>query len=99
MGRARDQLDEVRCPAASHVFDWWLAHVGTPVAFRDSVIDPCESASEAGLRYVSGAGPCIRRIPYRKSFRYMGLDGKPLRDERHLARIRSLVIPPAWTNV
>ena len=29
----------------------------------------------------------------------MGPDGKPLRDERHLARIRSLVIPPAWTNV
>jgi DNA topoisomerase I len=63
------------------------------------VIDPCESASEAGLRYVSGAGPCIRRIPCGKSFRYMGPDGKPLKDERHLARIRSLAIPPAWTNV
>lgn len=29
----------------------------------------------------------------------MGPDGKPLRDPKHLARIRSLVIPPAWTNV
>jgi DNA topoisomerase-1 len=29
----------------------------------------------------------------------MGPDGKPLRDEKHLARIRSLAIPPAWTNV
>ena len=26
-------------------------------------------------------------------------DGKPLRDSKHLQRIRSLVIPPAWTDV
>ena len=61
--------------------------------------DPCASAQEAGLRYVSGSGPSIRRIRCGKSFRYIGVDGKPLRDERHLRRIRSLVIPPAWENV
>ncbi len=61
--------------------------------------DPCESASNAGLRYVSGTGPCIQRIPCGKSFRYLGPDGKSLRDERRLARIRSLAIPPAWTRV
>lgn len=61
--------------------------------------DPCASAQEAGLRYVSGSGPCIRRIRCGKSFRYIGPDGKPLRDERHLRRIRSLVIPPAWEEV
>jgi DNA topoisomerase-1 len=61
--------------------------------------DPCASAAEAGLRYVSGAGPCIRRIRAGKSFRYIGTDGKPLRDPKHLARIRSLVIPPAWSDV
>jgi DNA topoisomerase-1 len=61
--------------------------------------DPHESASEAGLRYVTGAGPCIRRVRSGKYFRYIGTDGKPLKDPRHLARIRSLAIPPAWTNV
>lgn len=61
--------------------------------------DPLESAAEAGLRYVTPSGPCIQRIRCGKSFRYMGPDGKPLRDSKHLQRIRSLAIPPAWTNV
>lgn len=61
--------------------------------------DPLESAAEAGLRYVKDCGPCIRRIPRGKSFRYIGTDDKPLRDSKQLEHIRSLVIPPAWTNV
>jgi DNA topoisomerase-1 len=73
--------------------------LGALLAVDLPVTDPCESAVEAGLHYVSGAGPGIHRIRRGKSFRYIGPDGKPLRDERHLARIRSLVIPPAWTDV
>lgn len=61
--------------------------------------DPLESAAEAGLRYVSGCGPCIRRVRCGRSFRYIGTDGKPLRIPRDLSRIRSLAIPPAWNNV
>ncbi len=61
--------------------------------------DPLRSAEEAGLRYVTTSGPCIRRIRCGKSFRYLGPDGRPLRDPKHLQRIRSLVIPPAWENV
>jgi DNA topoisomerase-1 len=61
--------------------------------------DPLESAAEAGLRYIRCGGPCIKRIPCGKGFRYAGPDGKPLRDARQLERIRALVIPPAWTNV
>ena len=61
--------------------------------------DPLESAAEAGLRYISGSGPCIRRIHCGKSFRYIRPDGSPLRDPKHLERIRSLVIPPAWKDV
>ena len=61
--------------------------------------DPLESATEAGLRYVISSGPCIRRIRAGRSFRYIGTDGKPLRDPNHLERIRSLVIPPAWRDV
>ena len=61
--------------------------------------DPLESAEEAGLRYVRGSGPCIRRVRCGRSFRYIGPDGKPLRDRKHLARIGSLSIPPAWREV
>ena len=62
-------------------------------------VDRAESAQEAGLRYVSGSGPCIQRIRHGKNFRYLGPDGKALRDRKHLERIRSLVIPPAWEKV
>lgn len=34
-----------------------------------------------------------------KGFCYVGPDGKLVRDRQELQRIRSLVIPPAWTNV
>ena len=61
--------------------------------------DPLESAAEAGLRYVSGSGSCIQRVRCGKSFRYLAPDGKPLRESKHLERIRSLAIPPAWKNV
>jgi DNA topoisomerase I len=61
--------------------------------------DPLESAIEAGLRYVRCGGPCIRRVRRGRGFRYFDPSGKPLRDPKQLARIRSLVIPPAWTKV
>jgi DNA topoisomerase-1 len=43
--------------------------------------------------------PGIRRLGSGKRFRYIGPDGKPVRDKEVLARIRALVIPPAWTKV
>ncbi|HXA50914.1 MAG TPA: hypothetical protein VNV86_11440, partial [Candidatus Acidoferrum sp.] len=46
---------------------------------------------EAGLRYVTGGGRCIRRQSCGKGFRAVS--------GRHLERIRKLVIPPAWQNV
>ncbi len=61
--------------------------------------DPLESAAEAGLRYVRSEGPGIRRIRCGKGFRYVGPDGRTLNDPKHLKRIRSLVIPPAWQDV
>ena len=61
--------------------------------------DPLESAAEAGLRYVRCGGPCIRRIRSGRGFRYLDPSGKPLHDPKQLARIRSLVIPPAWNGV
>jgi DNA topoisomerase-1 len=60
---------------------------------------PEASAKEAGLRYVTDATPGIRRYRSGEAFRYTTPAGKPLRDAETLARIRSLVIPPAWVDV
>ena len=63
------------------------------------VPDPVESSKQAGLRYVTDAKPGIQRKKWGKSFRYMHPDGSPVKDPTVLARIKSLVIPPAWTDV
>ena len=63
------------------------------------VTDPVESARVAGLRYVSDAMPGIRRKRAGKYFSYVGVDGKPIHDPEELRRIKSLAIPPAWTDV
>ena len=61
-------------------------------------VDPLESAQEAGLRYMCGGGRAIRRVRCGKAFRYLGPDGKPLRDQKHLERIRKLAIPNRRTR-
>jgi DNA topoisomerase I len=63
------------------------------------VSDPVESAQAAGLRYVSDTMPGIRRKRAGKGFSYLGQDGKTIHDAKELARIRSLAIPPAYTDV
>jgi DNA topoisomerase-1 len=64
-----------------------------------AIADPVESSKQAGLRYVTDAKPGITRKPFRKKFRYFHPDGTLVKDETILARIQSLVIPPAWTDV
>jgi DNA topoisomerase-1 len=66
---------------------------------ESSHIDPAESAQAAGLRYVSDADPGIRRKRVGKHFSYIGLDGRPIHDPTTLKRIKSLAIPPAYTDV
>jgi DNA topoisomerase I len=61
--------------------------------------DALACAKSVGLRYVTGEGPGIQRKRHGKGFSYIGVDSKPVRDRPTLERIRSLVIPPAWTNV
>lgn len=68
-------------------------------AAPEPITDPVESARAAGLRYVSDSKPGIHRTPFRKNFRYTLPDGSPVRDKDTLARIKSLVIPPAWNDV
>ena len=65
----------------------------------DEVINPAEVAKSVGLRYVSDTSPGIGRKRAGKHFSYIGLDSKPIRNPKELERIKSLGIPPAWTNV
>jgi DNA topoisomerase-1 len=61
--------------------------------------DAPAAAKAAGLRYVSDDKPGIARQPGPDGFRYVGADGAAISDEATLARIRSLAVPPAWTDV
>lgn len=63
------------------------------------IVPPNESARAASLRYVTDSKPGIRRRKSGTGFRYIGVNGKPVKDEATLARIKSIVIPPAWTDV
>jgi DNA topoisomerase-1 len=61
--------------------------------------DPVTSAKEAGLRYVTDTQPGLRRKRAGKGFQYLDAAGAVIRDGATLARIRSLAIPPAWSDV
>ena len=65
----------------------------------DVHVDPRDSAKAAGLRYVSDAKPGISREKVGDTVRYRKPDGSLVKDEETLGRIKSLVIPPAWTQV
>ena len=57
------------------------------------------TAKSARLRYVLSADPGFARRRHGKSFIYLRPGGQKLRDRSTLARIASLAIPPAWTDV
>jgi DNA topoisomerase I len=57
------------------------------------------TAQLAGLRYTSDEQPGIRRRRKGRGFAYIDRDGVSVRDDGELRRIRSLAIPPAWTDV
>jgi DNA topoisomerase-1 len=56
-------------------------------------------AGTAGLRYSSDDIPGIRRKSRGRQTAFINPQGRLVRDAATLARIRSLAIPPAWTNV
>ncbi|MEX0714497.1 MAG: hypothetical protein WD278_19325 [Pirellulales bacterium] len=68
-------------------------------AAAELLTQPADAAKAASLRYVSDEEPGIRRRRAGKGFIYTSPRGKPLRAAATLARIRSLAIPPAWTDV
>ena len=58
-----------------------------------------EIAVAAGLVYVSDSEPGVRRRRTADGFIYVKPDGRPLRDEKEIARINKLAIPPAYEDV
>lgn len=58
-----------------------------------------QAARAAQLRYVSDSRPGIRRRAAGAGFAYLEPENSLVDDEAVLARIRSLAIPPAWTEV
>jgi DNA topoisomerase-1 len=66
---------------------------------RAAAVDPSGSAEEAGLRYVSDAMPGLRRRRAGTGFTYLDSSGRRITDRATLARIRSLAVPPAYTDV
>ena len=60
--------------------------------------DPVKTAKAIRLVYVSDADPGIERVKTGDNFHYL-FQSESMEDEETLARIKRLVIPPAWTNV
>jgi len=69
------------------------------VADLNIVSDPIEAAEEAGLRYVSDAQPGYTRKAKGDDFDYFDTEGKLIRDEQRLLRVKRLAVPPAYTRV
>jgi DNA topoisomerase-1 len=61
--------------------------------------DPEHHAEEAGLRYITDRQPGIRRRKAGRGFTYIRPDGMRVTDPARIDWIRSLAIPPAWTDV
>jgi DNA topoisomerase I len=70
-----------------------------PAKELEAVTAPQEAAEEAGLRYVSDEQPGYTRKRKGESFVYFDAEGKLIRDETRLLRIRRLAIPPAYSDV
>ena len=65
----------------------------------DPVAEAIATARQAGLRYVSDEKPGISRRKAGAGFAYYDAKGKLIRDPDLLKRVRSLAVPPAYTDV
>ena len=64
-----------------------------------TIVDAPAAAEQAGLVYVSDEEPGIRRRRSGKGFSFRNPDGTAVKDKETLERIKSLAIPPAYTDV
>lgn len=63
------------------------------------MVQTAEEIKESGLVHLTDSVPGIYRKGKPGNFYYTDLQGNRVTNEDHLARIRSLVLPPAWTGV
>ncbi|GEP10406.1 DNA topoisomerase IB [Methylobacterium gnaphalii] len=70
-----------------------------PACEATGTVDPRDAAREAGLRYVDDSKPGFTRKRSGTGFSFRDTDGKVIRDEAVIARIKKLAIPPAYTDV
>ena len=92
--RPRDLATENGVPNPAATWKKMGLHTGVRTA-----LDPVVAAKLAKLRHVSDDTPGIKRRQARRGFDYRLPDGEFVRDIDTLMRIRSLAIPPAWTEV
>jgi DNA topoisomerase I len=71
--------------------------MGRKLTVSDSK-DSARAARAAGLTYSRDDKAGMRRVKAGRAFRYLDARGRPV-NPKHLKRIRSLVIPPAWSDV
>ena len=64
-----------------------------------AAVDLRDEARAVGLRYVSDDRPGITRHRSGRGFSYRSTSGETIRDRAEIARIASIAIPPAWTQV
>lgn len=72
---------------------------GQTEAANRALAAAAEVVAPPGLVYVSDDAPGIRRLRRGAHFSYRRPDGRPVREEAELTRIRRLAIPPAYTDV
>src|SRR5262245_31084444 len=76
---------------------WWIPLM-LDLTAAEAIVDVKGAADYAGLTYLSDEKPGIRRKRSGAWFSYRTSQGaKP--DATTLKRIKSLAIPPAWTDV
>jgi len=71
----------------------------TQMAPEAALADNVSAAKEAGLHYVHDDAPGYTRRRGGHQFKYFDTEGKPIRDQQRLLRIKRLAIPPAWSDV
>jgi DNA topoisomerase I len=70
-----------------------------PASALQIASDERAHAKAAGLVYVCDTAEGYTRSQRGNQFRYLGMDGRRITDKTVLERIRSLAIPPAYTQV
>ena len=95
-GRSRKQPLQARMALASDPAAVpSILQAPAPPRVPATQLAPPRAAKAAGLRYVSGLEPGIRRRACGNGFLYFD-DSGAIKDKDTLARIRTLAIPPAW---